>query len=554
MQTELIVSNANVLTMSERQPHAEAFAIRNGRMTAVGREADVRHAAGSHARVLDLGGRTVTPGLIDTHVHVVSLGSIGAGAGLGFVETGSVLDVSRATSADEIVQAIAVRVAASKPGDWVISGWPAAVKGSATFITHKDLDRVSPHNPVMVTGYPYTVVNSYLLRQAGITKDTVCPDGGEIIRFPDGHPTGALAFQSIYQLLPSPPQPTIEETERAITKVQRQFLSEGITAYKDVGLRDNAIAAYRNLHRRGELICRTQMMYTWLWTAEQTRQAVERLERGGDEWLALHSMKLSLDGDIKTRTAWSHDDWLLRGIEPVPGSRGYWKITPENLVEMVDILHSSGWQIGCHCEGDRAIDAFLDAVERAQARTPRRGALHSVIHCTNPTEAANLRMQKLGDNICIETQSCWLRDARFAASLGPERSKRFIPLKSWLDLGLIVGNSCDFPPEPYPPRLGLAAAMGRAADDTAFGPHPFGQGECLGLREALHTYTLGAARCLGWDGHTGSIEAGKAADFVVWEEDLTRLDYKGVKQATVAMTAVDGVLRFQREGSRLQPA
>lgn len=548
MFVDQIAINGKILTMNPRRPVEQAFAIAGGRIVATGSTAEIKRLAGPRTERIDFEGRMVTPGLIDTHIHVVSLGSIGAGAGLGFINTGSVLDVSKADTTQDILDAVADRVRRTAKGDWVITGWPGALKKGGK-LTCRDLDAVAPDTPVMVTGYPYVIVNSLLLHQAGIARGTPAPAGGEILMDPAGDPTGVLAFQAVYQLLPPPPQPSVVETESAILQVQTAFLSEGLTAYKDVGLRDNAIKAYQNLRMRDALKCRTQMMYTWLWSPADAAKAAARFTPYGDDWLMLRSAKLSLDGGISSHTAWSSQDWFRDFAEPVPGSRGYWKIPPDDFKEMVETLHAAGLQIGCHCEGDRAIDTYLDAVEQALKKHPRTNCRHSIIHCTLPTAHAIDRMKSLGDNIVIETQAPWLGQAKWASALGPERAKTFMPFKTWLRKGITVGNSCDFPPEPFPPRFGLSSACTRQPKQSIYGDYPFGVEERLTIEEALQTYTINAAKCLFWDDRLGSIEPGKYADFVMWKEDLTTIPPESVKDATVLLTAIEGEVVFRRPPS-----
>lgn len=546
MSVDLIAVGGEVLTMETVDAVAQAFAVKDGRIAAVGTNEEIERLAGPDTRRLDLKGRLVTPGLIDTHIHVASLGSIGAGAGLAFVGTDRVADVSDVDSIDGIVDVVRERARDLPDGEWVVTGWPAGLP-QGVLPTRWDLDRAAPDKPVMISGYPYVVVNSLLLEQAGITRETQSPAGGEILRDERGEPNGALSFQAVYQLLPTPPQPSVEETEAAIKRVHDAFLAEGLTAYKDAGVRENAIEAYRRLRRNDEMKCRTHLMYTWLWSKEDALHAVEVVKQEGDEVLSTGSVKLSLDGGIPSRTAWSYEDWHRDYYEVVEGSRGYWKIEPGELDEMVEILNEHGLQISCHCEGDRAIDTYLAAIEKALEKHPRTSARHTVIHCNLPTDEAIEKMRSLGDNIAIEPQAIWMGDDRFASGCGPERSKRHMPFNTWLRAGLTVGNGCDFPPEPFPPRLGIWSSCTREAIPGKYGRYPYGTEECITVEEAIHTYTMGGAKCLHWEKDLGSLEPGKCADFVVWDRDLRSIPGTELKDARVELTAVGGEILFERD-------
>lgn len=545
MNADLIVVNGKVITVNPEDTVVEAFAVKDGKILDLGTSEKIEELATAETSRIDLQGRTATPGLIDTHVHVVSLGSMGGAGSLGFLGTGKTLDITNAKSIRDIVAMVAAKVREREKGEWIVTGGrPKEELGEQRRLTRWDLDPVSPENPVFIGGYPHVVVNSYLLNKAGITKETESPPGGEVVKDPrTGEPTGALAFQAVYQLLPMPPQPSVEETEDAIKKVQLDFLAEGLTAYKDAGLRNNAIKAYQKLRMRGELLCRTQMMYTWLWTLEDAIGAADRFSPYGDDMLMLRSVKLSLDGGILSRTAWSYDDWYRKFTEKAVGSKGYWKIDPNELENMVAVLHDAGLQVCCHCCGDRAIDTYLNAIENALERKPRQDSRHTIIHCNLPTDEAIGRMRRLGSNIAIETQAPWLSDHKFAASCGPV-SKGFLPFKKWLQNKIIVGNGCDFPPMPYPPRLGLGSLCTREPEEATYGRFPYGTEESLTIQEALYTYTMGGAKCFFWEDKIGSLEPGKYADFVVWDKDMYTVPVKEIKNLKVLLTAVNGEVLY----------
>jgi predicted amidohydrolase YtcJ len=542
MTADLIVHNGKIITLDPSTPVVEALAIRAGKVVAAGTAADVRTAAPPRADLLDLRGRTVTPGLIDTHVHAVSVGSIGAGAALGFEGTADALNIGQAASLRELLSMIEARVRTSRKGEWIITGWPDVTRlAERRLPSRRELDGVSPDNPVLLTGYPHVRVNSYLLRQASITRDTPVPPGGEIEKEADGEPTGALAFQAVYQLLPTPPHPSVEATEKAILRVHRAFLACGLTTYKDAGLWEPAIQAYENLAKRDKLLCRSHMMYRWVWTVDHARAVAEQVEPRGDDMLVLRAVKLSLDGGIPSATAWAYDEWCSPSGE---AGMGYAKMAPETLRRIVEVLHRAGFQVCCHCEGDRAIDVYLDAIEGALAAAPRADCRHTVIHCCLPTDRALARLRALGSNIAVEAQSAYLRTANAAVACGPDRSKRYKPFRRWLENGIIVGNGCDFPVEPYNPVVGLWCACTREVDDDRLGRYPYGRGECLTIGQALHTYTVGAARCLFWEDKVGSLSPGRFADFVVWSEDPYAIPATAIKELRALATAVGGEILY----------
>ena len=542
VKADLILHNGKIITLDPAAPVVDAMAVRAGKVLRTGCSGDVKATASSKTEVINLRGHTMTPGLIDTHVHAVSVGSIGAGAALGFEGTTDALNITKAASVKELLQLIEARVKVSKNGVWIITGWPDVARlRERRLPTRQELDSVSPDNPVLLTGYPSVRVNSYLLKKAGITRDTPVPEGGEIEKDPaSGEPTGALAFQAVYQLLPTPPHPSVPATETAILKVHRNFLASGLTAYKDAGLWNPAIKAYQNLRMRDKLLCRTHMMYKWLWTAEEAVAVAERMTPYGDDMLMLRAVKLSLDGGIPSRTAWAYNDWCDPPREKSSDSRGYCKIIPDTLRRMIEVLHAAGLQVCCHCEGDRAIDTYLDSIEAALTAYPRADCRHTVIHCCVPSDDAIARMRRLGSNIAVEAQAPRLREDDSAIACGPERSKRFKPFRTWLENGIIVGNGCDYPVEPFPPMIGLRSACTREVEDSRLGRYPYGREECLTVQQALHTYTLGGARCLFWEDKIGSLAPGKYADFVVWSDDLYSIPPTALKNLEALVTAVNG--------------
>lgn len=249
-----------------------------------------------------------------------------------------------------------------------------------------------------------------------------------------------------------------------------------------------------------------------------------------------------LDGSGMARTGWMFEDWNKNFTEKDEGNRGY-PVTPlGEFREMVKAAHRGGFQIGVHAIGDRAIDEALHAYQDAIEEAPRRDARHSLIHANIPTDGALDKMVELGDNIVVETQSpfFYFIGDNYAGNFGPERSKRMIPLRTYMRRGITVGNSADWYVCPFPPRFGLWAAVVRETWKGTYGPQPFGTEESIAVQEALRTYTILAARCLFMEDRIGSIEEGKYADLVVWSGDPYTVPTEALKGLKVEMTIIGG--------------
>jgi len=538
MSADLALINGNVITVDQKDRVAEAVAVKSGKIIRVGRSSEVKELTDSKTKIIDLRGKTVTPGMIDVHNHF-------AMSGINEVYVFN-LRYPKVKSIKEVLRIVKEEAERTAPGKWVQGrGWDEALFDERRYVDRWDLDSVSPRNPVMLThtsGH-YIAVNSFALQRAGITRETPEPRGGTIVRDPKtGEPTGVLKEEPAMNLVKKVvPAWSVEETERGISRAQELVLTEGITTIKDPGVDDVSLKAYRNLRRRGELRVRAYLLYK-VDTASQTLDAVKRLKVGGDNTLWLGGLKMFLDGSGMGRTAWMYRDWNKNFRERDVGNKGYPVTDPGEFKRMVKTAHEAGFQIGTHAIGDRAIDYTLDVYEEALRESPSKTMRHTIIHSNAPTPKALEKMKQIRNNLAIETQSPFLYfiGDSYAGNFGPSRSKRMIPLRSYAKLGITVGNSADWFVCPFPPRFGIWAAMERRTWKETYGPHPFSLVESVTAREALRTYTAMAARCLLMEDRLGSIELGKYADLVVWSDDLYSVPTHKIRDLSVEMTIVGG--------------
>lgn len=533
---DLVLLNGKIISMDRRDRIFEAVAVRHGRIIAVTSNKQVVRLIGKNTRVLDLGGKAVTPGLIDTHSHL-ALAGVNKTSTMDFMDppTGSV---------QEIVDRVKERVSKSCLGDWVIGrNWDETLLKERRYISKWDLDPVSQHNPVVlfhVSGHAL-VANTLTLRLAGVDAATADPEGS-ILKDGNGEPTGVLKDSALGYVLERIPPWTVQQLDEGIKKIQEEWIREGITANKDPGLMSDCapmLQAYRNLHAKKQLKIRSCL----LWKAfkpDDVVRASSEVSAKGDEMLKVVGVKTFVDGSLRIRTAWMHDEYNIGYDQVDVGNKGQAVIDLGTLEKLVLEAHRRGLQACIHAVGDRAIDATLDVLENVVKKSPRRDHRHSIIHFTIPRRKALRRVKALG--AVVETQSSFLYFIGdiLAGNLGPKRSKKVMPLRSCVRMGITVGNSADCDFYPLPPRFGLYAACTRRPAVEAYGREPLGTTECLTVREALRTYTSWAARCLFWEDKIGSIEPGKYGDFAVWSEDPYSVPKERLKDLKVEMTIIGG--------------
>jgi predicted amidohydrolase YtcJ len=522
---DLVLWNGPIITMDRNRRIVEAVAVKDGRITAVGYRPEVQRLIGPRTEIVDLEGKTVTPGLVNTHDHFLEHGLASA--------FNVDIRYPRARSIKEIVGLLEERVKKAEPSQWVLGNvWDETLLEERRFPTKYDLDPVSPDNPVYIKRvFQMGVANSVALEKAGISKDTRDPELGTIERDEGGEPTGLLRGRAT-ELVTSVIRWTRDDKLQAVRQACRDFHAVGFTTVIEPGLLSEDIEALRESHDRGELTVRTLVQVGFLRSLEQTRWAVESYQVGGDDTLRIIGLKMAIDGGVGPRTALFYDGYADR-----PDVHGVQSLEAETLKEMVHLGHVHGFQVAIHAIGDKAIDITMDAYEYAQRKSPRPDPRHQIVHCYFPSEKALRQIMELGVVVNTQTPFFYFLGDSFVEALGLERCKMCMPVKTLSEVGIPVGISHDATVTPPLPNIGLYASVSRRTIKGMV----LGTGEAVDTYTALGFYTVPAAVHCFMEDKVGSVEVGKYADLAVWNFNPLEAEAEELKDWRCLMTFVGGV-------------
>ena len=559
-----VLVNGNILTVDANDTVAEAVAIRDGRIIAVGKDEEIEAMAGPATDRIDLGGLTATPGLLDSHVHF-SYGGL-------LKLTQANLSYPMVKNIEDVVKLVTKRQAGMTAGEWVLGrGWDEGKLTEQRYILAADIDPVTGDRPAWLahTMGHYGVANSAAMKLAGITRDTPDPPGGVIDRGDDGTPTGVLKETAMKLVAKHIPPTSPKQMREAIRMMAHEFNREGMTGAKDPGIGrslsydpENAIDtwnAYREVLADGDLTVRVFALWRSGDTLEQARDLAQRIapfskpwESTGDDRLVSGGVKLFADGSGGARTAWVWQDWNRNRTEIDEGNRGYPAIDAILLRDLIMFYHDAGLHMGVHAVGDRAIDWTVAAMTLALIRNPRHGLRHSIIHSNIPTDLAMNTMAALQRNFDAgypEPQAnftWWIGDT-YAGNFGIERSQRLNPFRSYRDRGMIWAGGSDFFVTPFPARYGIWSSIARQPLLGVYGHDAFGDEQSVDVKTALRSYTIWAAHQMFMEEKIGSIEVGKYADIAVWDTDLYTAAPEAIKEMKCRMTLLEGEVVYRAE-------
>jgi predicted amidohydrolase YtcJ len=563
---DVILVDGEVLTVDDNFSIAEAVAVQGNRILATGSTAEIRTLTGPRTTVVDLHGRTVLPGINDSHLHGVAWGRTRPpfSVDVGYPAVGSIADiVARIRSA-----------ARSRPaGEWISGyGWDLGylsecVNNPGRRPDRTDLDAAAPDHPVCLTDFSSHMiwVNSAALRMAGVDNDFIAPAGGVIDTDASGQPTGILreAAQSLVQR--HVPTATTEQRKTAIHAAISELHSLGITSYTEPGLGPGghetlggaldtpSLDAYAELADSGRLASRVSVLLLPApigGSAADLRAGLDQLAHraaGDSRRLAVIGVKIFADGVPPNKTAWMREEYSDGGHGSLCVHGSTPALQEAELAEMVRVAHSAGYQLGVHVTGDRAIDSVVDAFVAANAKHPRPDARHYVIHgdFVSPASLAKLAAHRYGVNMNPAIK--WTIADLMESMVGPQRAAYQWPVRSAIEAGVNVCASSDAPITAPNWRQGVAAMLLRKskASQRTSGPE-----ECVGLTEAIRAYTINPARQDFAEDWKGSIEPGKVADLCILGGSLRTTDPHDLPDLPVDLTVFDGQIVHGEPESR----
>jgi predicted amidohydrolase YtcJ len=549
---DLVVTGGKVLTVDAGFRVAEAVAIRDGVFVLVGTSAQARELIGPRTRVVDAGGMTVIPGLIDSHVHAL---------GVAEAETRGAFRDLRTIA--EIQAWLREKTAAVPEGQWVFSPrvFPTRL-AERRLPTRAELDAAAPRHPVVVDAAYALMVNTPALQAAGIGPDTPSPRGGAIVKDEQGRPTGLLRnVGSLLDRFQGPRRP--ERLLPALEDVHRRYNEAGITSVIERAADLAGYRAYAQLRAQGRP--RVRATVTIRVDSDGTVEGTEAFLRSlplrpgeGDDLLRVGALKIFADGGILAGTAFMREPYgpaaaSLYGVAD-PSYRGFLTIAADKIRNIVRTGHRMGWQMCAHVTGDAGVDTVLDAFEAADADRPIRDRRFTLIHAYFPTPEVARRAAALG--VAVDTQPAWYyKDAdALLPALGEPRLRPFLGLAEWLRAGVKVVLNTDHmfgvDPEaslnPYNPFLTMAVAVTRRTE----GGQVIGPEQAISREDALRMMTANAAWLSFEEGRKGSIEVGKLGDLVVLSDDYLACPPERIRKIRAVVTVLGGTVVHEAAGHR----
>ncbi len=539
----LAIVNANILICDADMNRASAIAIHNGRILAIGERSQIEPLLGKTTKIIDAEGTTVTPGLIDSHLHFLGLG-----------QSLQMLDLSQADSWEKIESQVVEASLKLPKGAWIEgrgwhqSKWNSPPKGNVDgYPNHRALSSAVPDHPVVLThasGHA-SFANDAAMKLAGVDRNTFDPNGGEVLRDADGNPIGVFRenAQALIRRAQSrtTERPSDEQTLAAtLTQIQlagRECLRHGITGVHDAGCTFATARLLKRFADSHQLPIRMAVMIRDGSDRLAAQMDAHRWDSVGEGFLSVRSIKVSIDGALGP-----HGAWLLEPYSDLPTTSGLNTIPIDELRNIAALCKKHGWKLCVHAIGDRANREVLDIYEQVlgeQASTDHRWRIEHAQHL-DPNDIP--RFGKLGVIPVMQANHC-TSDAIFVPQrLGERRSAQGAYVwRSLIDSGSFIPNGTDAPVERVDPRVSLYAAVTRQLTTTqAFYPN-----QCMTRKEALLSYTLWPAKAAFQEKDLGSLEKGKMADLVLWDTDLLHCQPLDILKANVQLTVVAGSVVYQ---------
>lgn len=550
---DLILHHGKVITVNAAFDIVEALAVKGERVVAVGRDAEILRLRGSGTRVVDLQGKTVLPGLIDSHVHA-------AGASM-YEFDHPIPDME---SIPDVLRYVKSRAAALKPDQWIVLSQVFITRlREQRYPTRQELDQAAPNHPVLFRTGPDAALNTKALRLSGIGREVRADEQklGKVERdSTTGEPTGIIRSVSRFvSARTGAREPGPADRRERLKLLLADYNSAGITSIVERTAGSDAVEVFRALRESGELSCRVFITYSIdpQLPIEQIEEQIAKLAasplRRYDNMLWVRGLKVFLDGGMLTGSAFMLQPWGVSRIYSItdPQYRGMLYIEPGKLFRIARAALRNDMQLTAHTVGDGAVRALVNAYQEVNTEFPVRDKRPCISHANFMTMEDIARMQGVG--IVADLQPAWLRldGATLDKHFGNERLRYFQPYKTLFERGVVVGGGSDHMQKigslrsnnPYNPFLGMWTTLARRPRWTET---PLHAEERITREQAIRLYTINNAFLTFEEKEKGSIEPGKLADLAVIDRDILRCPEDQVKDIQVERTYLGGKLVYQR--------
>ena len=533
---DLIMTNGQVKTSSG---WAEAIAIQDGVITAIGTSKDITEQRGKETKVIDLNGQTLLPGFHDMHVHPLY-------GGIGEIQC-KILQGSNLTQTQAKVKSCAEGL---PTGKWITGGqWDASAIGEAP--NHAMLDVVTPNNPILLndTSGHSAWVNKKAMEIAHITKDTPNPEGGIIERDAKGNPTGVFRESAIELVRQFIPAPSKEDIKTSLKWAINNMLSYGITAYSEASLGfvaglKNEAEIYAELADEGEIKHRTRLCLTWFPDSEELEDVLSKRNLYARDRLSPDCIKIFLDGvPTDSHTAAMLDDYkgTIEGRTDKASRKGMLLVQQDVLNKAVTRFDKMGMTVKFHAAGDAAVHAGLNAIAAARAANGFSGQMHNVGHCTFVAKADIARARDMGATFEMSPY-LWTPSPindDITAAIGEPRMNRVWPIRDAIESGALVVPGSDWAVVPsVNPWIAVESLVTR--EKAGGSTESFGKDQAITLSQAIDMFTVNSAKHMGRSNKVGRIEVGMLADVIVVEKNPFKVPVTELHKTKVTMTFING--------------
>lgn len=524
---DIVFINGNIITVNEKNEILEALAIKGDRITFVGSNDEIKKYIGEKTEIIDLKGRSLLPGFIDSHVHMAVYGMNALGIDCRYPKVKSIEDIKG------LIKEETKKI---PEGKWIRCwGYDHSKLTEKRHPTRWDLDQVSPNNPVILTRTcaHISTHNSKSMELAGIDENTKSPPGGEIEK-KEGIPTGVMKENAHMNVLKIS-KFSKEELIKGLKRANEDFIRQGITSLHDSGGYGAVqMAAMQEAIQKKVVDIR---IYSMIFSFVENLNFINDFIKVGihtnfgDQNLKLGPIKIMTDGSSSGPTAATNAPYSNGS-----GSRGIMSMTKEEIEENIFKAHAAGYQVTAHAVGDRAIEQVITAIEKALKVMPKKNHRHRIEHCAIVNENIISKIKQLGIIPIPQPTFLYEFGDGYMVNFGGKRVDKMFPCKTFIQNNIICAGSSDCPITFINPLLGIHMAVNRVTQTG----QKISQNEKISVEEAIRMYTYNGAYASFDENIKGSLELGKLADLVVLSENILKCNPKKIKEIVVDMTMIGG--------------